>query len=82
MSAWSWVILGVAAFLLLSVVVSAAVAALLGRISQEVSELLEPESWASAQSWASAPLTREVIQEEQEASASVRARSRAHATHR
>jgi hypothetical protein len=61
MSAWTWAIVGVAAFLLLSSVIGLALAAILGRISREASELLEPEFWASA------PLTREEIQAEQEA---------------
>jgi hypothetical protein len=62
MSAWSWVIVGTAAFFLLSVAVSFALAAILGRIGQEVSELLEEPN-----SWADAPLTREEVQAEQEA---------------
>jgi hypothetical protein len=62
MSAWSWVIVGTAAFFLLSVAVSFALAAILGHIGQEVSELLEEPN-----SWADAPLTREEIQAEQEA---------------
>jgi hypothetical protein len=62
MSAWSWVIVGTAAFFLLSVAVSFALGAILGRIGEEVSELLdEPHAWADA------PLTREEIQAEQEA---------------
>jgi hypothetical protein len=53
MSAWTWVIVGTAAFLFLSVAVSFALAAILGHIGQEVSELLEdPDLWATA------PLTR------------------------
>jgi hypothetical protein len=63
MSSWTWAIVGAGAFLLLSGVVGLALAATLGRISREVSELLEPELWASA------PLTREEIQAEQEAPA-------------
>ena len=54
-------IVSTSAFLLLSGVVGLALAAVLGRISREVSELLEPESWASA------PLTREEFQPEREA---------------
>jgi hypothetical protein len=62
MSTWLWVIVGTAAFFFLSVVVSLAVAALLGRISrQEDSELFEAEFWALAS------LTREAIHEEHEA---------------
>jgi hypothetical protein len=53
MSAWSWAIVGAAAFILFSVAVSFALAAVLGHIGQEVSELLEePDLWANA------PLTR------------------------
>jgi hypothetical protein len=63
MSSWTWAIVGTAAFLLLSGVIGLALAATLGRISREVSELLEPELWASA------PLAREEIQAEQEAPA-------------
>jgi hypothetical protein len=62
MSAWSWVIMGTAAFFLLSVAVSFALAAILGHIGREVSELLEePDVWTDA------PLTREEVQAEQEA---------------
>ncbi len=64
MSALSWAIVGTAAFLLLSVVVSLALAAILGHIGQEVSELLEEPDF-----WSTAPLTREEIQAEQEATA-------------
>ena len=53
------VIVGDGAFLLLSAVVTAALAAILGRIGQEVSELLEDTELA-----ASAPLTRERTQEQ------------------
>jgi hypothetical protein len=63
MSAWTWAIVGTAAFLLLSVVVSLALAAILGHIGQEVSELLEEPDF-----WSTTPLTREEIQAEQEAS--------------
>lgn len=62
MNAWSWAIVGAAAFFLFSVAVSFALAAILGRIGQEVSELLEePDLWATA------PLAREEIQAEQDA---------------
>jgi hypothetical protein len=54
---------GTATFLLLSGAVSFALAAILSRIGQEVSELLEEPDW-----WATASLTREEIQAEQEAS--------------
>jgi len=62
MSAWSWAIVGTAAFLLISAVVSLAPAAILGHIGQEVSELLEEPDF-----WSTAPLTRAEIQAEQEA---------------
>jgi hypothetical protein len=64
MSTWLWVIVGTAAFFFLSVVVSLAVAALLGQIArQEDSELFEAEFWALAS------LTREEIHEEEDAPA-------------
>jgi hypothetical protein len=63
MSSWTWAIVGAGAFLLLSGVIGLGLAATLGRISREVSDLLEPELWASA------PLTREEIQDEEEAPA-------------
>jgi hypothetical protein len=63
MSIWLWVIVGIAAFFFLSVAVSLAVAAVLGRIGEEVTELLETELWSTAS------LNREETQEEQEAPA-------------
>jgi hypothetical protein len=60
MSVWSWVIVGASAYLVLSVVVALALSAILRRIGDSASDLFEHESWASA------PLTRE-LQEEQEA---------------
>ena len=66
MSAWWWVLVGIAAFLLFSLVVGLALAAILGRIGEEVSELLEGESWVSA------PLSREQRQEEEESPADER----------
>jgi hypothetical protein len=54
MTVWLWVIIGVAAFLVLSVVIGLAFAAILGQIGREVSELFESDLSASA------PLTREV----------------------
>jgi hypothetical protein len=62
MSAWSWAIVGTAVFLVISAVVSLALAAILGQIGQEVSELLEEPDF-----WSTAPLIREEIQAEQEA---------------
>ncbi len=62
MSAWSWASVATSAFLMLSVAVSFVLAAILGHIGREVSELLEkPDLWATA------PLTREEIQAQQEA---------------
>jgi len=70
MTVWLWVIIGVAAFLVLTVVIGLAFAAILGQIGREVSDLFESELSASA------PLTREVASfddnvsvEQQEASA-------------
>jgi hypothetical protein len=48
MSVWLWVLIGVAALLIPSLIVGLFVAAVLGRISREVSGLLEAEPWASA----------------------------------
>src|SRR5437763_11155595 len=50
---WLWVVV---AFLLLSVAVSFAVAAILGRIGAEVSQLIETEIWTKA------PLGREALE--------------------
>lgn len=61
MSTWLWVIVGAGAFLFLSVVASLAVAAVLGRIAQETTELLEGEFWSTAS------LTREQVHKEQAA---------------
>jgi hypothetical protein len=80
MSAWSWVIVGAAALFLFSVAVSFALAAILGHIGQEVSELLEEPNL-----WANAPLTREEIQAEQDAPterSTVSDRIGAHGSHR
>jgi hypothetical protein len=80
MSAWSWAIIGGAAFFVFSAAVSLALAAILGHIGQEVSELLEePDLWANA------PLTREEIQVEQDApteQSTVSDRIGAHGSHR
>lgn len=61
MSVWSWVILGASAYLALSVVVAVALSATLRRLGHNASDLLEPESRATA------PLARKEIREEQEA---------------
>jgi hypothetical protein len=63
MSTWLWVIVGVGAFLFLSVVVSLAVAAVLGAISRRLgAELGEDELWAVSS------LAREETRVEHEAS--------------
>lgn len=43
-----WLIVGAATFLLISVSVGVAIAAMLGRISGEISRVLEAEPWALA----------------------------------
>ena len=48
MSLWAWILIGATTVLALSVLASLAVAAILGRISREVSQLLEPEAWGLA----------------------------------
>jgi hypothetical protein len=58
MSAWAWVIVGVGAAFGLSVLVALGLAAILGRMGQELSEALEPDSWTTA------PLAREVLEAE------------------
>ncbi len=60
MSVWSWVIVGASAYLVLSVVVAVVLSATLRRIGGSASDLVEHETWTTA------PLTRE-LQEEQEA---------------
>jgi hypothetical protein len=52
-----WVIVGTSLLFALSVLVGLAIAAVLGRIGREISELLESDHWASAQ------LTRDVDEE-------------------
>jgi hypothetical protein len=52
MAAWGWVLVGVGGFLALSLLLSFALARILGRLAQDVTELLEQEEWSSA------PLTR------------------------
>lgn len=46
MSAWVWITIGVACFLALSTVVAVTLAAILGNISRDVSQLLKTELWA------------------------------------
>jgi len=48
MPVWASILIGATAVLGLSVLVSLAVAAILGGISRDVSQLLEPEAWAWA----------------------------------
>jgi hypothetical protein len=48
MSVGLWVIFATGAFLALSLAVGLAIAAILGRISEELSEAFETERWASA----------------------------------
>jgi hypothetical protein len=60
MTLWSWIAVGTGAFLLASAAVSLVVAAVLARISREISELLESEpELFEAELLASAPLARE-----------------------
>jgi hypothetical protein len=56
MSTWAWVGVGFGAFFLIAALLSLAVAAILGRISREASELFESELWAQV------PLTREQVE--------------------
>lgn len=74
MSTWLWVLVGAAAFVSLSVVVSLALAALLGRIARETTELLEGEFWSSASLTREVREEREAQTERQAASAQVGAR--------
>jgi hypothetical protein len=48
MSVWAWILIGATTVLALSVLVSLAVGAILGGISREVSQLLEPGAWGLA----------------------------------
>jgi hypothetical protein len=48
MSVWVWIAIGVGSFLVLSLFVGLAVAAVLGDIGRRVSELYETEDWATA----------------------------------
>jgi hypothetical protein len=56
MSTWAWVGVGLGAFFLIAALVSLAIAAILGSISREASELFESEIWAQV------PLTREQVE--------------------
>jgi hypothetical protein len=48
MAVWAWVLIAVGAAIALSTIVGLALARILGRIGDEVAELLELEPWASA----------------------------------
>jgi hypothetical protein len=48
MPMWAWIVTGAFAVVAASSVVGLVVAAILGGISRDVSQLLEAESWASA----------------------------------
>jgi hypothetical protein len=48
MSVWIWVLIGAASLFALSLLVGLAIAAILGSISREVSELIDHERWTSA----------------------------------
>jgi hypothetical protein len=52
MAAWGWVLVGLGALIIVPTLVAVAVARILGRIANDVTELLEHEEWSSA------PLTR------------------------
>jgi hypothetical protein len=54
---WLWVVIGAGAFLALSLAVSIVLAAILGRIGADVSQLIETEVWTNA------PLEREALEE-------------------
>jgi hypothetical protein len=53
MSIWIWVAVGIGAFLALGLLTAIAVAAVLGRIAEDISSLLEHEEWTTA------PMTQE-----------------------
>lgn len=46
MNAWAWVGVGLAAFCVISTLAGLAIAAILGRIGEEASRLLEAEAWS------------------------------------
>ena len=56
MSTWAWIAVGLGAFFLISVLLSLALAAILGRIGREASELFESALWAQD------PRTRERVE--------------------
>jgi hypothetical protein len=53
MTVWTWIEIGVAGALALSLFIGVATARILGAIGKDIAELLEVEPWTSA------PLTRE-----------------------
>ena len=53
MMVWTWIGVGVAGFLALSLLFGLAIARVLGSIGAEIAQLLEAEGWTSA------PLTRD-----------------------
>jgi hypothetical protein len=61
MSIWWWIGIGTGLFLALSALAALAIAAVLGRISRDISELFEDERWASA------PLARDMDEEAERA---------------
>ena len=69
MSTWWWVIVGTGLLFALSVMVGLAIAAVLGRVGREISELFEIDHWASA------PLARDADEEEVEQEARSEGRS-------
>jgi hypothetical protein len=52
MSVWAWLAIGIGAFFGVALALGLAIAHILGRISQDVTDLLETEVWSAA------PLTR------------------------
>jgi hypothetical protein len=54
MSVWAWLAIGIGAFLGVALALGLAIAHILGRISQDVTDLLETEVWSAA------PLTRAI----------------------
>jgi hypothetical protein len=52
MSVWAWLAIGIGAFFGVALALGLAIARILGRISHDVTDLLEAEAWSAA------PLTR------------------------
>jgi hypothetical protein len=74
MSVWGWVLVAAGAAIVFSVAIALALARILGRIAEDVNELLEQEEWSSA------PLTRmlEAPDEVEEAAQPTHAGDRKH----